>query len=70
MPLSLLNFGQDEQESGVDQVYDGSGDDDALQFSITSSLILTSIVLLCGKNNFGGPKSAVVNIYAHIRMYC
>ena len=53
MTLSLLNFGQDEQESGVNQVYDGSGDDDALQFSITSLLTLTSIVLFCGKNNFG-----------------
>ena len=57
MTLLLLNFGQNEQESGMDQLYTGSGDDDALQFSTTSSLTLTSTVLFCGINNCGGPKS-------------
>ena len=60
MTLSLLNFAQDEQESGMDQVYTGSGDDDAVQFSITSSLTLTSTVLFCGKSNCGGPKDMIV----------
>ena len=56
MTLLLLKLGQDEQESGNDQLYTGSGDADALQFSITSSLTLTFMVLFCGKNNLGGPK--------------
>ena len=56
MTLLLLNSGQDEQESGMDQLYTGSGDDDALQFSTISSLTLTSTVLFCGNNNCGGPK--------------
>ena len=60
MTLLLLNFGQDEQECGMDQVYTGSGDDDALQFSTTSLLTLTSTVLFCDKNNCGGPKLWVV----------
>ena len=56
MMLSLLYFGQDEQESGMmSQLYTGSGDDDAVQFSTTSSLTLNSTVLFCGKDNCGGP---------------
>ena len=35
--LSLLVLGQDEQESGNDQLYTGSGDADTVQFNITSS---------------------------------
>ena len=31
----MLVLGQDEQESGNDQVYTGSGDADTVQFSIT-----------------------------------
>ena len=54
--LSLLDSGQDEQESGMDQVYTGSGDDDAVQFNVTSLLALTSTVLFCGQNSFGDPK--------------
>ena len=60
--LSLLTFGQGEQESGMDHLYTGSGDDDALQFSTTSSLTLTSTVLFCGKDNSGSPKD-VTNDY-------
>ena len=39
--LLLWECGQDEQESGVDQLYTGSGDADTVQFSITSSLTFT-----------------------------
>ena len=67
MILSLLCFGQDKQESGTDQVYTGSGDDDALQFSTTSSLTLTSSVLFCGKDNCGGPKDMIAN-YTYFSM--
>ena len=42
--LSLLVLGQDEQESGNDQLYTGSGDADTVQFSIAFSLTLTTIV--------------------------
>ena len=56
MTLLLLNLGQDVQESGIVQLYTGSGNDDALQFSTTSSLTFTFIVLFCGKYNSGGPK--------------
>ena len=42
--LSLLVLGQDEQESGMDQSYTGPGDDDTLQFSITSLPTLTVTV--------------------------
>ena len=42
--LSLLVLGQDEQESGNDQLYTGSGDADTVQFSIISSLTLAIIV--------------------------
>ena len=35
--LSLLILGQDEHESGNDQLYTGSGDANTVQFSITSS---------------------------------
>ena len=64
MILSLLNFAQDEQESDVDQVYNGSGDADALQFSITTSLTLTSTVLFCGIKSFGGPR-VHINLVIH-----
>ena len=37
-------LGQDEQESGNNQVYTGSGDADTVQFSITSSLTFTANV--------------------------
>ena len=57
--LSLLNFGQDEQESGINQVYSGSGDADVLQFTFTSSLTLNSTVLFCGKSNSGRPKTMI-----------
>ena len=60
--LSLLTAGQDEQEPGMVQLYTGSGDDDALQFSTTSSLTLTFTVPFCGKDNSGGPKD-VTNDY-------
>jgi len=42
--LSLVVLGQDEQESGMDQMYSESGDDDTLQFSITSLPTLTVTV--------------------------
>ena len=42
--LSLLVLGQDEQESGNDQLYTGSGDADTVQFNTTSSPALTVIV--------------------------
>ena len=42
--LSLLVLGQDEQDSGINQVYTGSGDDDTLQFNITSLPTLTVTV--------------------------
>lgn len=59
MTLLLLNSGQDEQESGINQVYIGCGNDDALQFSVTSLLTLTSTVLFCGQNSSGDPKIMV-----------
>ena len=66
MTLSLLNLGQDVQESGVVQLYTGSGNDDALQFSTTSSLTFTFTILFCGKYNSGGPKvmNTIINAYA------
>ena len=42
--LSLLVLGHDEQESGNNQLYIGSGDADTVQFSITSSPTLTVTV--------------------------
>ena len=42
--LLLLVLGQDEQESGNDQLYTGSGDADTVQFSVASSLTLTITV--------------------------
>ena len=39
--LSLLVLGQDEEESGNDQLYTGSGDADTVQFNMTSSLTFT-----------------------------
>ena len=42
--LSLLALGQDEQESGNNQLYTGSGDADTVQFSKTSSPTLTIAV--------------------------
>ena len=53
--LSLLVLGQDEQESGNDQLYTGSGDADTVQFSITSSLTFTLTVWSDLDNNVGGP---------------
>jgi len=53
--LSLLVCGQDEQVSGMDQLYTGSGEDDTVQLSITSSLTFTNTVWFCLDNNFGGP---------------
>ena len=51
--LSLLVFGQDEQESGNDQLYTGSGDADAVQFSIIASLIFIVTVSFCLDTNIG-----------------
>ena len=42
--LLLLVLGQDEQESGNDQLYTGSGDADTVQFNVTTSLALTAVV--------------------------
>ena len=47
--------GQDEHESGIYQLYSGSGDDDAVQFSITVSLTFILTVWFCSDNNFGAP---------------
>ena len=51
----LRKAGQDEQECGNDQLYTGSGDDDTVQFSITTSLTLTVTVGFCSGGNSGGP---------------
>ena len=54
--LSLLVLGQDEQESGNDQLYTGSGDADTVQFSITSSPVLTiTMFRFCPDISSGGP---------------
>ena len=54
--LSLLVLGQDEQESGNDQLYIGSGDADTVQFSISSSPKMTVSACVCSDtSNFGGP---------------
>ena len=53
--LLLLVLGQDEQESGNDQLYTGSGDAVTVQFSITSSPIMTVIVSFCSEINSGLP---------------
>ena len=53
--LSLLALGQDEQKSGNDQLYTGSGDADVVQFNITFSVALTVIILICSDGNSGGP---------------
>ena len=53
--LLWWSCGQDEQESGNDQLYTGSGDDDAVQFSITYLLTFTINVSFCVDNNWGGP---------------
>ena len=54
--LSLLVLGQDEQESGNDQLYTASGDADTVQFSVTSSLTLATTVEFCWNNDLGPPK--------------
>ena len=54
--LSLLVCGQDEQVSGMDQLYTGSGEDDTVQLSTTCSLRFTKIVWFCVIVNSGGPK--------------
>ena len=46
-------LGQDEHESGNDQLYTGSGDADTVQFSITFSLILTVTVGFSLDTNIG-----------------
>ena len=51
--LSLLVLGQYEQESGNDQLYTGSGDADAVQFSITASLMFIVTVSFCLDTNIG-----------------
>ena len=53
--LSLLVLGQDEQESGNDQLYTGSGDADTVQFRIRSSSKITVTSCFCSDINFGGP---------------
>ena len=53
--LSLLVCGQDEQVSGMDQLYTGSGEDDTVQLSTTCSLTFTNTVWFCSDNNLGGP---------------
>ena len=54
--LSLLELGQDEQGSGNDQLYTGSGDADTVQFSISSSPKMTVTACVCSDtSNFGGP---------------
>jgi len=52
--LSLLVCGQDEQVSGMDQLYTGSGEDDTVQLSTTCSPLDTVIVWDCSDNNSGG----------------
>ena len=53
--LELLECGQDEQWSGIDQLYTGSGSDDTVQFSITSSLTFTVTNWSDMDTNVGGP---------------
>ena len=53
--LLLWECGQVEQLSGVDQVYAGSGSDDTVQFSVTSSLTFTLTVWSDMDTNVGGP---------------
>ena len=55
--LSSLVLGQEEQESGNDQLYTGSGDDDTVQFSITSSLTLNVTVRFCSEISSGLPET-------------
>ena len=61
--LSSLVLGQDEQESGNDQLYTGSGDADTIQFSITSSLTFTIIVCSGMDISVGGPAQNIINKY-------
>ena len=58
--LSLLVLGQDEQESGNNQVYTGSGDADTVQFSITSSPTLTVAVRSCAETISGFPETKLL----------
>ena len=53
--LSLLVCGQDEQVSGMDQLYTGSGEDDTVQLSTTCLLTFTNTVWFCSNSNSGGP---------------
>ena len=46
-----LCCGQDKQDSGMDQLYTGSGNDDTVQFSITCVLAFITTVSLCLDNN-------------------
>ena len=56
LSLILLVLGQDEQESGNDQLYTGSGDADVVQFNITCSLTLTIIMFwFCPNSDSGCP---------------
>ena len=48
--------GQDEQVSGMDQLYTGPGEDDTVQLSTTCSLTFTNTVWFCEDSNSGGPK--------------
>ena len=51
-------LGQDEQESGKDQVYTGSGDANEVQFSTMASPTLTSVTAsVLSAINSGLPKT-------------
>ena len=54
--LLLVVLGQDEQDSGNDQLYTGSGDADTVQFNTTSSPTVTIIMFwFCPGISSGGP---------------
>ena len=62
--LSFLVCGQDEQVSGMDQLYTGSGEDDTVQLSTTCSLTFTNTVSFCSDNKCGGPTRIQEKIWA------
>ena len=68
--LTLLVCGQDEQVSGMDQLYTGSGEDDTVQLSTTCSLTFTNTVWFCSDSNSGGPKRESTPVEALIEKNC
>jgi len=45
----------------MDQLYNGSGDDDTVQLSTTCSLTFTITVWFCLSSNSGGPALTIIN---------